>query len=52
VEETKSFHEQRNWIDRFGERLYMQYPDDNSYYKKDVDNCLPNMPEEQMKIIG
>lgn len=39
VEETKSFREQRNWIDQFGERLYMQYPDETSYYKKDVDHC-------------
>lgn len=33
VEETKSFREQSSWIDQFGERLYMQYPDEN-----DVDN--------------
>ncbi|MHC1746781.1 MAG: aminoglycoside 6-adenylyltransferase [Cellulosilyticaceae bacterium] len=39
VEETKSFREQENWIDQFGERLYMQYPDENSYYKSDVDSC-------------
>ena len=38
VEETKSFREGNNWIDQFGERLYMQYPDENSYYKNDVDN--------------
>lgn len=39
VEETKSFREQKNWIDQFGERLYMQYPEDNSYYQNDVENC-------------
>ncbi len=39
VEETKSFREGNNWIEQFGERLYMQYPDENSYYKHDVDNC-------------
>ena len=39
VEETKSFREQKEWIDQFGERLYMQYPEENSYYKNDVDNC-------------
>lgn len=39
VEETKSFREQKNWIDQFGERLYMQYPEESSYYKNDVDNC-------------
>jgi aminoglycoside 6-adenylyltransferase len=38
VKETKSFREQKNWIDQFGKRLYMQYPEENSYYKNDVDN--------------
>ena len=39
VEETKSFREQKNWIDQFGERLYMQYPEENAYYENDVENC-------------
>jgi aminoglycoside 6-adenylyltransferase len=39
VEEIKSFREQKNWIDQFGERLYMQYPEENSYYQNDVENC-------------
>lgn len=39
VHETKSFREDKLWIDRFGERLYMQYPEDNSYYPSDVENC-------------
>ena len=26
VTETRSFREDKAWIDRFGERLYMQYP--------------------------
>ncbi|MDF2557201.1 MAG: aminoglycoside 6-adenylyltransferase [Bacillales bacterium] len=39
VEETKSFRERKNWIDQFGERLYMQYPEENSYYPSDVENC-------------
>ncbi|SHI50060.1 aminoglycoside 6-adenylyltransferase [Clostridium amylolyticum] len=39
VEETKSFREQKDWINQFGERLYMQYPEENSYYKNDIDNC-------------
>ena len=39
VTETKSFREDKNWINRFGERLYMQYPEDNVYYSSDVDNC-------------
>lgn len=39
VHETKSFREDKYWIDRFGERLYMQYPEDNCYYSSDVENC-------------
>lgn len=39
VEETKSFRENKSWIDVFGERLYMQYPEDNGSYQNDVDNC-------------
>ena len=39
VEETKSFREQKNWIDQFGERLYMQYPEENANYQNDVENC-------------
>lgn len=37
--ETKSFREDKNWIDKFGERLYMQYPEENSHYQNDVENC-------------
>lgn len=39
VEETKSFREDRQWIDQFGERMYMQYPEENSYYPSDMENC-------------
>ncbi len=39
VEETTSFREDKSWIDQFGERLFMQYPEDNSFYQKDVENC-------------
>ncbi|MCD7966696.1 MAG: aminoglycoside 6-adenylyltransferase, partial [Clostridiaceae bacterium] len=39
VTETESFREDRTWIDRFGERLYMQYPEENSEYPSDVANC-------------
>lgn len=39
VKETKSFIEQRQWIDIFGKRLYMQYPEEGYYYKHDVVNC-------------
>jgi aminoglycoside 6-adenylyltransferase len=38
VKETKPFREDNSWIDKFGERLYMQYPDENSYYENDVEN--------------
>ena len=39
VNETKSFREDRQWIDRFGERLFMQYPEDSIYFSSDVENC-------------
>ena len=39
VTETKSFREDKNWINRFGARLYMQYPEESVYYQSDVDNC-------------
>ena len=39
VRETASFRNDPNWIDRFGERLYMQYPEDSVYYPSDVEHC-------------
>ena len=39
VKETKPFCEDKNWIDRFGKRLYMQYPEESVYYPSDVKNC-------------
>ncbi len=39
VKETESFREDRSWIDRFGERLYMQYPEDNVFYPSQPDRC-------------
>ncbi len=39
VGETKSFREDKSWIDQFGERLYMQYPEGNSFFPGDVENC-------------
>ncbi|NLA87723.1 MAG: aminoglycoside 6-adenylyltransferase [Clostridiales bacterium] len=39
VTETGSFRKDRHWIDRFGERLFMQYPEDSVYYPSDVENC-------------
>ncbi|MFZ5989111.1 MAG: aminoglycoside 6-adenylyltransferase [Bacillota bacterium] len=38
VTETLSFRNEKTWIDQFGERLYMQYPEENSYYQSDVEN--------------
>lgn len=39
VKETKSFREDTSWIDKFGERLYMQYPEGNSFFPGDIENC-------------
>lgn len=39
VGETRSFREDRQWIDRFGRRLYMQYPEDSVYEPSDVESC-------------
>lgn len=38
VEETKSFIEDREWSSRFGEVLYMQYPDENPYFPSDKEH--------------
>ena len=39
VNETRSFREDAAWIDRFGARLYMQYPEDGVLYPHDRENC-------------
>lgn len=39
VSETESFQQDITWIDRFGERLYMQYPENSELYGSDVHNC-------------
>ena len=39
VKDTKPYRENRTWIDRFGERLYMQYPEENTELPSDVENC-------------
>lgn len=39
VEETETFQKDKGWIDRFGERLYMQYPDDFVNSDSDKENC-------------
>lgn len=38
VKETKPFIEEKQWIDVFGERLYMQYPDKHSERREIVRN--------------
>lgn len=39
VEETKSFQDDKSWIDRFGQRLYMQYPEENACFPSDTEHC-------------
>lgn len=39
VNSTKPYRENRSWIDRFGKRLYMQYPDEGGNDETDVENC-------------
>ncbi|MBO7449313.1 MAG: aminoglycoside 6-adenylyltransferase [Clostridiales bacterium] len=38
VEETASFIEDKKWIDRFGEILFMQYPDEFPFCPSDKEN--------------
>ncbi len=38
VEETKSFIQDREWIRRFGDILFMQYPDEHPDYPSDKEN--------------
>lgn len=38
VTDTKPFIEDKAWIDNFGERLYMQYPDEHPDYPSDKEN--------------
>lgn len=39
VTETKSFREDKEWINRFGKRLYMQYPEESAYYPSEANSC-------------
>ena len=39
VTATQPFREDKKWINRFGEILYMHYPEDNVFYPSDVENC-------------
>ena len=38
VKETKSFIDNKNWINIFGKILFMQYPDENIMYESDKEN--------------
>lgn len=38
VKDTKPYMEDKTWIDQFGERLYMQYPDEHPDYPSDKEN--------------
>lgn len=39
VTDITPFIQQKEWIDRFGERLFMQYPDENPDFPNDKENC-------------
>lgn len=39
VTETASFREDRSYIDRFGERLFMQYPEETGDFPADTERC-------------
>ena len=39
VDETESFIKDKKWIERFGEILLMQYPDESPYFPSDKQNC-------------
>ncbi len=39
VKETKSFIADKKWIRKFGEILYMQYPDDSPFYTNAREDC-------------
>ena len=39
VNSTMPFREDKKWVERFGEILYMHYPEDNVFYPSDVENC-------------
>lgn len=38
VTDTAPFIREKEWIDRFGERLFMQYPDENTDFPNDKEN--------------
>ncbi len=38
VDETGSFIEEKEWINQFGEIMYIQYPDESPFYPGDKEN--------------
>lgn len=38
VEEINTFRQDKSWIDQFGKRLYMQYPEEHSTFNNDIEN--------------
>lgn len=38
VTDTKPYREEKEWINQFGERLYMQYPEEYVYEVSDIEN--------------
>lgn len=38
VTDTRPYIENKNWIDKFGERLFMQYPDEHPDFPSDKEN--------------
>lgn len=41
---TKSFRENKDWINCLGIRLYMQYPEESVYSTAYVDSCYGQIP--------
>lgn len=39
VKDTASFIEDKEWINIFGERLYLSYPETNIFFPSDPENC-------------
>ena len=39
VDSTKPFIDDKKWIDRFGERLFMQYPEESPFYPANKQEC-------------
>ena len=40
VTTTKPFQDNKQWIEQFGDIMYMQYPEYNVFYPADKENCF------------